>query len=606
MLRYEITDGTTNRLIRRQHLYGYLDVDMQRRCLFCPRQVAADSAENLTIQNIMQLAGAAVDLLDVQGSSVMVCLEDGWDITAQIVSVAQVLLDPYYRTIEGFRTIIEKEWLAFGHRFSYRGNHTVASQSSGFAPIFLQFLDVVHQVHSQFPLSFEFNQYFLRFIALHYCSGRFRTFLLDSEYERVEAGWLLDERVRSHSRADELDDVEGDATLTQAAQDTSMWEYIEKHHKRSPLFFNPMYITPSTDVESRMNVLRPYSNISNLRIWDYYVTEELGHYPSYDREMVAVETQQEEEQNALETSPSNRKIVMAGYDNLRIVEPDAFTLLLEEVYRLETELGHLPQRWKYTWDKQQAQSDYVESSMAATQQYRSHGRAIHKRATIEILIKGKMGVETTQMYSHPHRFEKFNYTTPTYCDYCNHVLWGLVKTGMRCVDCGYNCHEKCQSMVPKNCTRYKSVNDGVSSASLQAAGSGSDNASIVTSGVGTLTASGRTYYDQFSSNVGENSTHEGYLYKRGALLKGWKMRWFVLDSIKHQLRYYDTMEDSHCKGFIDLAEVISASLAQAVAGAPKKANDKSFFEVKTKRRDYSFVAHDQHSHKSGLTRFRRA
>lgn len=36
------------------------------------------------LQNIMQLAGAVVDLMDLQGASVMVCLENGWDITTQV------------------------------------------------------------------------------------------------------------------------------------------------------------------------------------------------------------------------------------------------------------------------------------------------------------------------------------------------------------------------------------------------------------------------------------------------------------------------------------------------------------------------------------------
>lgn len=60
---------------------------------------------------------------------------------------------------------------------------------------------------------------------------------------------------------------------------------------------------------------------------------------------------------------------------------------------------------------------------------RSHGRLVHKRSTLEILMRGKMvgAAETSLVYSHPHRFDKYNYTTPTYCDYCTNLLWGPVK-----------------------------------------------------------------------------------------------------------------------------------------------------------------------------------
>lgn len=46
-----------------------------------------------------------------------------------------------------------------------------------------------------------------------------------------------------------------------------------------------------------------------------------------------------------------------------------------------------------------------------------------------------------------------------------------------------------------------------------------------------------------------------------------------------QMRYYDAMEDSNCKGFIDLAEVESVQPVKSMPGAPKKADENSFIEV---------------------------
>lgn len=70
---------------------------------------------NLVVNSlVLQAAVKIARLIDKKKSSVLVHCSDGWDRTTQLVALTQLVLDPYYRTIEGFEVLIEKEWLAFG------------------------------------------------------------------------------------------------------------------------------------------------------------------------------------------------------------------------------------------------------------------------------------------------------------------------------------------------------------------------------------------------------------------------------------------------------------------------------------------------------------
>ncbi|XP_026943644.1 phosphatidylinositol-3,5-bisphosphate 3-phosphatase MTMR2 isoform X6 [Sagmatias obliquidens] len=98
------------------------------------------------------LAGALriADKVESGKTSVVVHCSDGWDRTAQLTSLAMLMLDGYYRTIRGFEVLVEKEWLSFGHRFQLRlghgdKNHADADRS----PVFLQFIDCVWQMTRQ-------------------------------------------------------------------------------------------------------------------------------------------------------------------------------------------------------------------------------------------------------------------------------------------------------------------------------------------------------------------------------------------------------------------------------------------------------------------------
>ncbi|XP_042960118.1 phosphatidylinositol-3-phosphatase myotubularin-1-like isoform X1 [Carya illinoinensis] len=188
-----------------------------------------DSGWLIHIQNVLAGSAWIAARVALESASVLIHCSDGWDRTTQLVSLASLLLDPYYRTFTGFQALVEKDWLAFGHPFSERtgmptvsgsgsspfelsrqssagslssspvrqssGSFTSQAPSSSHAqnsnncsPIFLQWIDCVSQLLRIYPFAFEFSSAFLVDFLDCMLSCRFGNFFGNSEKERQQSG----------------------------------------------------------------------------------------------------------------------------------------------------------------------------------------------------------------------------------------------------------------------------------------------------------------------------------------------------------------------------------------------------------------------------------
>lgn len=156
-------------------------------------------------------------------------------------SLAQICLDKYYRTAEGFCGLVEKEWVQFGHKFGDRLGLNLEDNTykdTERSPIFLQFLDATWQIMQQFPEAFEFTEELLIELMESSYSGRFGTFLLNSARDR--------EKSELHLKT------------------PCVWPYLLDRAK-NPSFKNPFYC-----LDSQPSVLYPSADIKDLGFWRSY------------------------------------------------------------------------------------------------------------------------------------------------------------------------------------------------------------------------------------------------------------------------------------------------------------------------------------------------
>ena len=129
----------------------------------------------------VMLSSVSIALNLQRGESILI--EDSGYTNYVVISLILMMIDPFYRTIDGFIRLIEHVWIRFGFPFANatgldRGNST--ANEIGY---FVQFIDTAWQIVCQFPLIFEFNEDFLLHILNSMFSVAYGTFIGNTEEE---------------------------------------------------------------------------------------------------------------------------------------------------------------------------------------------------------------------------------------------------------------------------------------------------------------------------------------------------------------------------------------------------------------------------------------
>eukprot|EP00118_Oscarella_pearsei_P026525 m.310044 g.310044 ORF g.310044 m.310044 type:complete len:505 (+) comp49274_c0_seq1:59-1573(+) len=59
--------------------------------------------------------------------------------------------------------------------------------------------------------------------------------------------------------------------------------------------------------------------------------------------------------------------------------------------------------------------------------------------------------DVPSFYEKAHAFKVATFHGPYWCDFCRNFMWGLRAQGVRCQDCGFQCHKHCSGFADKDC-----------------------------------------------------------------------------------------------------------------------------------------------------------
>lgn len=78
---------------------------------------------------------------------------------------------------------------------------------------------------------------------------------------------------------------------------------------------------------------------------------------------------------------------------------------------------------------------------------------ISENTLIEIVLSGNNSNDDSQ--TRPHSLTLHSYKSPTFCDFCGEMLFGLVRQGLKCEGCGLSFHKRCVYKIPNNCSHTR-------------------------------------------------------------------------------------------------------------------------------------------------------